>query len=80
MKFLEAMLMRGGSFVVLTLCLMIVYVFGDIWRIERRNGHPVSATAISLLAAVILLIGIFFGSVAIYGCYPMPRPVIGGCP
>ena len=77
---LASLLTRATSFAVVVLCLMVVYVLADIWRIERRVGKPISAIAVGLLAAAVAVIGILFGSLAIYGRYPNQAPITGGCP
>lgn len=72
-------LTRGACFAICVLALMIVYVFGDIWRIERRTGRPISAICIAILAAACLAIGALFGRCALTGCYPQPPIDTGGC-
>lgn len=64
--------MRAGCFFCTALSLMIVYVFGDIWRIERRTGRPVSAIGIGVLAAAVLAVGALFGRCALTGVFPSP--------
>jgi uncharacterized membrane protein len=68
---------RAGCFFCVVLCLLIVFVLTDIWRIERRQNKPIECVLIGFLAASVLVVGVIFGRCAITGCYPSPP--IGGC-